>query len=59
MPILHVLAAFVLTQPLGNAAADELLDVGRVASEHARQASEILAALAAQPLEDLAGIVHH
>ncbi len=57
--IARELAPLLLAKPLGHAAADELLDVGRVAPEHPRQAGEILAALGAQALKDEAGIVHH
>ena len=43
--IARELAPLLLLQPLGNAAPDELLDVGGVAPEHPRQTGEILAAL--------------
>jgi hypothetical protein len=50
---------FFLLQPLGHAASDELLDICRVAAEHAREAGEILAALGAEAFKDKTRIGRH
>ena len=55
----ETLTAFLLLQALGDAAADELLNVSRIAAEHPRQTGEVFAALGAEALKDEAGIVHH
>jgi hypothetical protein len=57
--IARKLAPFLLFEALGDTAPDELLDIGSIAPEHARQTCEIFAALDAQTLKDKARIGCH
>ena len=57
--IARELSPLLFSEPPWNAPADILLNISRIAPEHAREAGEIFAAFVAEAFQDLARIVIH